>query len=34
MGEAIVGELTGMRLKMMPSRIESFAGYGAVSRGG
>jgi hypothetical protein len=27
MGEAIVGELTGMRLQMMPSRIESFSRF-------
>ena len=27
MGESIVGELTGKRLKMLPSRIESFARF-------
>ncbi|MAF46917.1 MAG: hypothetical protein CMM10_01495 [Rhodospirillaceae bacterium] len=29
LGEAIVGELTGTRLKMIPSRIESFARFKA-----
>ena len=33
LGEAMVGELTGERLAMLPSRVESFARFAAAAPG-